>query len=198
MASVQVMISIATIIVSFVIGIIFFYITSPLPKKDKKWQIEEVISLVINFVIFIWVGKIIINFSLFIQDPLAVLAYPSNSTAFYLAVLFLAMNVLYKMKRKGFKPKPILITCIPIFLVANFSYEFIQGFIHEGAYTWSYLGLLMVLILLYLFLFEKFPEKMVFVLLLGWVIGQVTLAFILPYITIFGYIMRSEERRVGK
>src|SRR5690625_2609412 len=103
MASAQVLLSIAIIIISFVIGFIFFYIISPLSKEEKRKHIEELVSLLINFIIFIWVGKIIMNLAIFISDPLAVLAYPSDSSAFYIACLLIILNIIYKTKRHGFQ-----------------------------------------------------------------------------------------------
>src|SRR5690625_3451826 len=88
--------SIGIIIVSLAIGLITFYILNDLPKEKKKKYMEEFISQLVNFIIFIWVGKILLNISLFIQDPLAVLAYPGDSGAFYLAVLFTAIIAVYK------------------------------------------------------------------------------------------------------
>src|SRR5690625_3616935 len=76
---------IAHIAGSFIAGFIFFYLMSALSKAKKKQQAEEVTSLLINFVIYIWIGKILLNFLTFIKDPLAVLAYPSNSHAFYIS-----------------------------------------------------------------------------------------------------------------
>lgn len=61
--------SIGIIIISFVVGLIFFYMISYLSKEQRKAQIEEIVSQLINFIIFIWIGKIILNFSIFIKDP---------------------------------------------------------------------------------------------------------------------------------
>src|SRR5690625_1095176 len=94
--------AVGIIVISFIVGFAFFYITSPLQKELKKAQLEEMFSQLVNFIIFIWVGKIILNFSIFIDDPLAILAYPSNSEAFYLAVLFSAILLFYKSWQKTF------------------------------------------------------------------------------------------------
>src|SRR5690625_2232093 len=94
--------SIGIIIVSILAGLVFFYMTSHLPKEHKKAQLEEMFSQLVNFIIFIWVGKIILNVSIFIEDPLAILAYPSNSEAFYLAVLLSTILLFYKSWQKKF------------------------------------------------------------------------------------------------
>lgn len=189
MASAQVLLSIAIIIISFVIGFIFFYIISPLSKEEKRKHIEELVSLLINFIIFIWVGKIIMNLAIFISDPLAVLAYPSDSSAFYIACLLIILNIIYKTKRHGFQVGSLMISFIPIFLVANFVYEFLQMIWYGSMYSWSYMALLMILIILYLMLFEKKPRKTTYLLILGWSLGQLLLSILLPFTTVFSYIL---------
>jgi|SRR5690625_2802581 len=189
MATVHVLFSIATIMISFIAGFIFFYITSTLSKTKKKLYIEEIISLIVNFIIYIWIGKIIINFSIFIRDPLAVLAYPSNSNAFYIAILLIILNVLYKIKRHRLQIEPLFVSFLPIFLVANFVYEFIQIVWYRDTLSLSYLALLMILIILQLMLAEKIPEKITYILLLGWGIGQLVLNIFLPYTSVFNFIM---------
>lgn len=187
MATVQALTSIGIIVSSFMIGLLFFYFLSPLNKKEKKFQLEETVSLIINFIIFLWVGKIIINFSQFIRDPLAILAYPSNSSAFYIACFLIILNVIYKVKRHKFQFRPLLTSFIPIFLVANFVYEFIQIVIYGN--TWTYMALLLVLIMLYLLLFEKRPHILSYVLILSWSIGQLVFSFIFPYTTVLDFML---------
>lgn len=188
MASVQVLASIAIIIISFIAGIGFLYIISSLPKAEKKQQIEEIISQLINFVIFLWIGKILLHIKLFISDPLAVLAYPSNSGAFYIATLFLLLNVGYKVKRHKLNAKKLLASFIPIFLVASFVYEFIDIVWNGNTYSWEYLGLLTLLLVIFMVFQEKVSfMKFNYHLLLAWSLGKLVLALILPFTAVFGY-----------
>lgn len=190
MATTQVLVSLAIIIVSFIIGFIFFYSTSNLEKKEKKTQIEEITSLLINFVIFIWVAKVLLNLSLFIKDPFAVLAYPSNSNALYLATLFIIINIVYRIKRHQFNVQPLYISFVPIFLSASFIFEFIQIVWVKSAYSWLYLGLLMLLILVFVLLNDSVSKvKVAYNLMLAWSLGTLILALILPFTTVFGYTM---------
>src|SRR5690625_4872518 len=94
--------------VSFIAGFIFFYIFSNLHKTEKKEHIQEITSLIINFIIFIWIAKILLNFNLLIKDPFAGLAYPSNSNSFYLAIVFITVNIFIKVKRESFPFMSIL------------------------------------------------------------------------------------------
>lgn len=190
MAAVQVLSSIGIMVVSFIIGLIFFYVISPQPHVEKKQRLEEVISLIVNFVIFIWIGKIIVRFSVFIEDPLAILAYPSDSSAFYIASLFVAGTIVYKVIRYQFNAELLMSTFVPVFLVSSFVYEFIEITWNDNGFSWGYLGLLMVLIILYLLLLNRLSAIQIsYVLLLIWATGQLVFTFIYPFATVFGFIM---------
>src|SRR5690625_2965938 len=146
------LISFAIVIVSFIIGIISFYIMNPLPKAKRKQYIEELSSQVINFVLFIWVSKVILNLPLFFTDPIVVLSYPSNSHAFYLAVLFSSLLLLYKWAKKKINMVAFIESGILVFLVTSFSYELIQIVINKEPFTFKYLVLLAVLLSLFFML----------------------------------------------
>lgn len=126
--------SIAIIFTSFTAGFGFFYLFSPLTKEVKKKQLEQLLSLLINFFIFIWVGKIILNIGVFVRDPLAILAYPSNSNAFYVATLFIALNVMYIGKKGKINSLQLLTVFVPVFLAAAFVYEFFQMMLNGHRY----------------------------------------------------------------
>src|SRR5699024_7227882 len=74
---------------SFIAGLLFTYITSIASKTTRKKQLDAIISIVINLIIYIWIGKILANISLFIEDPFAVLAYPSDGKALAIALALL-------------------------------------------------------------------------------------------------------------
>ena len=190
MPAVWVFMSIVILIISFIAGFIFFYVTSSLTNHVKKKQLEEITSLLIDFIILIWIGKLILNINVFISDPLAVLAYPSNSKAFYIAVLLLILHIGYQVKRHKFEIKTLLFSFVPVFLVASFVYEFIQIVWVGNTFTWCYLGLLMVLLIIYLIFHDRISSKRItFSLLTIWSLGQLILAMIMPFITVFGYML---------
>lgn len=189
MPSFQALIPIAFIVGSFIAGFIFFYVMSPLTKEVKKQQAEAVLSLLINFVIYMWVGKIILNLSTFIEDPFAVLAYPSNSHAFYLAVLFSMLHIGYKVKRHRLDGQLLFQSFIYVFLPASFVYECMDIIWMGNRYTWGYLVLLFILLLILMLLQNVALPKRNGVMLFAWSIGQLLLALILPYAATFGYLM---------
>lgn len=188
MAIASKLMDIGIIVVSIAAGFISFYIISNLSKGTKKRNIEELTSQFINFVIFIWLGKIIIHFSTFIKDPLAILAYPSDSSAFYLAVLFIAILLAYKAKRKKLDSEAFTEAFLHVFLVASFSFEFIQLVWNNNPFALGYLILLTILLVLYFTLNERITvHRLVIILLIGWSSGVTGLFFLQPIVTVFGY-----------
>lgn len=183
-------IEIGLIVLSLAAGIIFFYIMSDLSKEQKKRQVDELTSQFINFIIFIWVGKIILNFSIFIKDPMAILAYPSNSDAFYIAVLFIVILLAYKSMRKKMDMTAFTESFLHVFLIASFLYEFIQLVWNDYTYAFGHLVLLSVLLVIFFLIRERITAiLLISVMLIGWSAGVLLLTFIHPFVTVFGYIM---------
>src|SRR5699024_377189 len=101
MPSAVVLISIGQYVIAFIIGMLFYYMTtSEKDRKKKQHAIDLALSYIINFVLYTWLAKIVVLFSLFIKDPFAVLPYPSDSRMFYLANVFLLIHIVIQIKRK--------------------------------------------------------------------------------------------------
>ncbi|MEJ8766357.1 hypothetical protein WKU33_10915 [Oceanobacillus sp. HCA-5259] len=163
---------------------------SDLSKNNKKIHIEQMVSELINVVIFIWIGKILTNLKLFIQDPLAVLAYPSDSQAFYLAILISGIILFINVKRGKINAVPFMKSFIPVILVASFSYEFIYLVWLQTGGTIGYFILITLLLILYYIVHDQLPDKLLFIMLLVvWSVGVFILYSIQPFVTVFGYII---------
>lgn len=190
MATVSALTAIVILVISLIAGFLAFYLISDLSKTEKKKQLEELTSQFMNFVIFIWVGKILMNFSVFIRDPLAILAYPSNSTAFYLAVFFSAVTIAIKSKRQKIDVLSLVKSFIYVFLIGSFVYEFIQFIWNNNTYSINYMILLALLIIVFLFIHDRVTTHLVFIIILiGWTSGALALAYVMPFTTVFGYTM---------
>lgn len=190
MATTAVLTSIGVLVISFVLSFIFYYIISERSKQERKQTIEYILSTIINFVIYVWVGKILLNIPVFIRDPLAVLAYPSDSKAFYVASFLLVLHLLYQGRKNQWKIKQFAEGFAPVFLSASFFYEFIQVTITGEENYWGYLILLGVLLIFLVSGLGQLPfERSHYFLMVGWAIGKIGLAIVLPYTTVFGYIM---------
>lgn len=190
MVAAQKLTMVAIIAGSMAIGFIVFFVISDLPKSQKKKMITEMISQLVNVVIYIWLGKIILNLALFVKDPLAILAYPSNAHAFYLAILFSALTLAYKQIRRQMDVASFIHACIPVLLSASFVYEFIQFVWYDYTYAIGNLILLTVLIIVFLLIRDQIRSTTVTtIMVIGWGAGTLLLTFILPFTTVFGYTM---------
>lgn len=188
MASLAVVKQVGIIVLSVAIGFLYFYLMSPNSKEIRKKQMDNLLSLLVNFVIFIWIGKILANFTRFTLDPVAVLAYPSNSSAFYIGTVFLLINVLYKKYRGSLDVIELLKIGLPTFLAATFMYEFIQRIFIGQSHNGTMLLFITVLIILYT-LNKKHGTKYVIILTFILCIGLFFISMVMPLMTFFGYIV---------
>jgi hypothetical protein len=182
-----------SIIIAFISisgGILAYYMVSELPKEQRKKQINEMTSQIVNLILFIWAGKILLNFPAFIQDPLAILAYPSDSIALYLAILFSSALLFYKSRKGQLDVLMFIQTFIPIFLISSFLFEFIQFSWNAQTLSFGYMVLLAVLLVLHLLIQRKLDVyALTIVMLTGWSLGISMLHFVQPFVTAFGYLM---------
>ncbi|WP_342558638.1 hypothetical protein [Metasolibacillus sp. FSL K6-0083] len=182
------LISIATIFFSVVAGLILYYWLSSSNKEEKKQQPEEVINFLMNFIIFMWIGKIIMNFPLFIKDPLAVLAYPADSTSFYFAIIGSILRLVYQRKKIQL---PIFIAALlPVILAASFMFEFIQFLQDSNLYSLVNMIFYMFLLSIFYYLNERMPALILFlILLMSWFVGTMMMFFTQPYVLFLGYLL---------
>jgi len=173
------------LVASFIGGLLFFYVTSTESRNEKKNRVDNFISFLFNLIIFIWLGKIIVHFQTFISDPLAVLAYPSNSKAFYVAIILFCINIIYRKIYKKENLFVLLHTFVPIFIAGSFTYEFLQIIVLGSKTAWMQLTLYVILLILYVL----FQHKKISIIVFIWIIGHLTIASLFSYSTIFGYIL---------
>ncbi|MEN1967232.1 hypothetical protein WMZ97_04045 [Lentibacillus sp. N15] len=190
MAIASKLMTIGVVVFSLAIGIVTFYIFSQAPKDQKGHYIGELVSQMVNFVIFMWIGKVLLHFSIFVTDPLAILAYPSDSSAFYFAVLCIAFLLLYKSSKRKIDILGVIGAFLPVFLIASFTYSFIQLVWNHHTYAFGQLILLMILAAAWLGMPERLLVRtQIFLLLTGWTAGVLLLYVFQPYVTVFGYIV---------
>lgn len=177
-------------ILSIALGVIVFYIVSNWAKEQKIKQAGEVISQIINFVLFMWLSKVILNLPLLFRDPLALLAYPSNSKAFYLAILFSAAVLLYGVNSGRIKGQTFIRTLWHILLPAAFFYEFAQLAWFGDAYAFGNLILYAVLLGLFFGVNDRLSFSAFSAVLLSvWTGGMLLNASLGLFPSTFGYTM---------
>jgi|SRR5699024_2132072 len=173
------------LIASFIAGLLFTYTTSTASKAKRKKQIDTIISIVINLVIYIWIGKILANLSLFIEDPFAVLAYPSNGRALAIALVFLTIHILYKIWFKKEDLMPIIKLLLPVFIASAFMYEFLQMIVMGNKSHWVQVLLYAVLLLIYVLLQEGVLRN--WLIIYSWILLQLYFTITKSYTTVFQY-----------
>ena len=181
---------ISIIAISFVFAFLAFYLMSSLSKEQRNKQINEITSQLVNFVLFLWLAKILLNLPLFIQDPLAVLAYPSNSEAFYLATLFTAGLLFYQTRKRKIDGGLLAHSFVQVLLAASFVYEFIQLVWRDNPFSFYYLAVFGVLLVSFHLLQGRVSSQNQISIVLGiGAAGFFAISFLLPYLTLFGYIL---------
>lgn len=177
-------------IASIALGFAVFYIISDFAKAQKLKQAGEAFSQLINFVLFIWLSKILLNLALMFRDPLALLAYPSGSKAFYLAVLFSAAVLLYGT-RKGRIDGWLFVRALWLILLpAAFFYEFARFTWFGDAYAFGNLILYAALLAVFLGISDKLPpHTATSVLITLWACGMLLGSVLQSYPSAFGYVM---------
>lgn len=184
--------TIGVLVISLALALSLFYFFSDLSKDERKKYTDELISQLVNFILFIWAGKILLNISLFFQDPLAVLAYPSDSKAFYLAILFTAIIIFYKKKRGNLNLIVFAEAFTYVFLVAVFIYEFIQFILSKNQFSIGYLVLFLILLLLFYVMKGRVKvHTLLLTTLIVLTIGLLVLGVIYPYVALFGYLIEQ-------
>ncbi len=188
MFSTSVISKLGYLILSFIIGVLFFYVNNEGEKLNKKKQLEMIFSLLINFIIFMWIGKVILHFPLLFKDPIAVLAYPMNSYTFYIATFLLVINLVYLVIQKKEKLVDIFQTFLPIFLASLFAFEFVKLVIEHQSQQYLAFILQLCLLLIYLFYGNKnmSVKKIIFMI---WIVGKFVISIISPYTMIFNIMI---------
>lgn len=188
MATTAKLLSLAIIFFSIITGLFLYYWMSPTSKDEKRKQMENVTNFFISFVIFMWIGKVIMNLSIFLKDPLAVLAYPTDSTSFYFALIGSILRLFFKRKNIRF---PIFFNAlVPVMLTASFMFEFIQFMQDRNLYSLTNMILYMILVSIFYYLNERVSMLVLFfILLISWFIGTMVMLFTQPYVLFFGYFL---------
>ncbi|WP_068672648.1 hypothetical protein [Oceanobacillus sp. Castelsardo] len=175
-------------LISLFVGIIIYYLINDKSRESNKNQVNEIISEIVNFVIFLWVGKVLFNYSRLLEDPLIVFIIPSDSTSFYFAFLCMGGLFFYKFKQRRFDVGKFLQAFFPIFIFSSFCYEFIQLVWENNRFSFGYSLVLGILIIVLLLTYGRVNNfHFITIMLVGWSIGLIILAFLQNHIVIFGY-----------
>src|SRR5699024_12691843 len=94
----SVMLSIGILFASFLGGILFYYVVDHNDKQHKKYELDQFLNVRIQFILYLWLMKIIAQFSMVFQDPMCVLAHLANSMHFLFASVTLLVHLWFKYR----------------------------------------------------------------------------------------------------
>lgn len=139
--------SLVVLIGSLLIALLYYFFYSPFSKKETKKHIDEISNVFIGLAIAIIVGKIITHFPTFLKDPISILAYPSDSKAFYIGILIIIGYCSWKVVKSYDHFQKLFFAFISIFITASLLYEFVMQIFGNGNSSILYLFLLFALFL---------------------------------------------------
>lgn len=180
---------IAILMISFVIGVGSYIGMSKEPFQQLKKRLDWLLSIVIQLVIYIWLAKVLVLFKLVIKDPFAVLAYPSNATMLYLALLFTGIHIAIHIKKGVLLGSEMIRVFVPVLLSTHFVYSCIQVYQTSRTAFLIQAGIGVLLIIIYV-MFEKVHYvRGSLLLLILWSFGNGWIAIIYEHYTLFGYLL---------
>ncbi len=153
--------------VSFVLGFLFFYGVSPYEKGKRRGLLDRVSNILITLVVSIWIGKVVLQWSTFLSDPIAILAYPANTNAFYIAIIITILFSKWRWISTINQYYDHLYVFNTVFLAASFIYSFLHHIFYQT--NWLYLiGLLLLLFFIIYYSDKKSPITISNTTLIGW------------------------------
>ncbi|MCA0971290.1 hypothetical protein LCM20_11850 [Halobacillus litoralis] len=111
--------------VALLVGILFYYILSQQSNAYKKKVVERTLSLFSIVFVWMFVFKFVTHFPLLLDRPLALLAYPSGTLEFYLAVGMTAVYYVIDMKRGKVEQEDMHVDLFRVLSGTMFVYYFL-------------------------------------------------------------------------
>ena len=153
------------------IGVLFLWLLGPFSKKDTKEYINQFGSLATLFLFSLLIGKAILHWDVFIQDPRAIIAYPSSTSSLYLAMG--AVAVYYGWKVVVGKTLTYLVDAsfavLYVLFTGLFSFSFLELLLEtsrqpEALINLGIYGVLLVSV--------AFQNKSILIPMSGWILSS--------------------------
>lgn len=179
-------------IVSIIAGGLFYRYYSRFAKEKQKQMEDSLFSLLLTFVFTYFFGKIVFHFSLFIQDPPAILAYPSGKNEFYLAAVLTFVHAMSLLRKRKMDGRELLFSGLMVFLPALLLKTFLDTMLlQSGMVLPIILELVVLSVFVLLFAFHIFKTSDVIYIWVAWILSKWLLVFIAPFPTLFGVMVDS-------
>lgn len=112
--------SLLIIIVSFTIAFFLFRLISPFDNQTIKNHLDVIVDLLIFTFFSILGAKIILNIQLLMSEPIAVLSYPSDANALYLASFVVVGRIYWIVKKQRVNWRPFFDSLTRFLLLSHF------------------------------------------------------------------------------
>ncbi|GGC94511.1 hypothetical protein GCM10007216_26550 [Thalassobacillus devorans] len=179
-------------IVSIIAGGLFYRYYSRFSQAKKKRMEDSLFSLLLTFIFTYFFGKIVFHFSLFFQDPPAILAYPSGKNEFYLAAVLTFAHALFLLRKKQMDGRELLFSGMMVFFPALLLKNFLDAMLLQNGMELPIIVKLFVLsVFVLLFAFQTVDKSHVIYLWLAWLLSEWLLTFIAPFPMLFGVIVAT-------
>lgn len=186
----SVMLSIGILFASFLGGILFYYVVDHNDKQHKKYELDQFLNVLIQFILYLWLMKIIAQFSMVFQDPMSVLAHPANSMHFLFASIILLVHLWFKYRNNTSATINLFQTGSFIIIASLFIYEILQLLTQPGADFNVMIVVLAALIVTNVLLYGKHNELILSGSLIGvFLIVACGFAFFKGYYMFFGFML---------
>ncbi|SDC32098.1 hypothetical protein SAMN05421734_106139 [Pelagirhabdus alkalitolerans] len=183
----------ATVIITVVslgLGVGFFWFTSPFETHLKKRHLNYLVDLIITFIIAMIISKMILHIELVFTDPIAVLAYPSDSRAFYMATAVLFIFIYRHIKQGNYNGGEFLNTSVRFILSAHF-FSLFGSLILTTQYVSIVQLSIHLLLLMAIVIWPKvFDHHFMAVIVIVWGLGQ-AFASLFDTMVLFGFYVSS-------
>ncbi len=165
--------SFVVLVISILVSMLLFRFLHPFNERKGKQYVDEIGTIFIGIAVSIIIGKILLNVSEFITDPIAILAYPSDSKAFYIGLLFVVVYVKWRVIRSYDHFEELFFSWMFVFFAASFLYEFVISVFGNGTGNGISMVIPFVLLIGFLLLYEKVAIGLLAILgMVLWSLGQ--------------------------
>ncbi|MBM7540337.1 hypothetical protein [Amphibacillus cookii] len=177
------------LIISLAIGLVFFLLTTTLSKALRRVYLYLFVDLISFFILILIAAKALLHIELFLSDPLAVLAHPSNANGFYLATLISGLYAYRKIRVDLFSFDLVIEGFIRLFFSANFVYLFSLLILLDREVSIYQLTFHFVTLLIIIFYQDRNYYHILNPLIVGtWGLGHVVLS-LSSQVQLFGFYL---------
>ncbi|WP_411954234.1 hypothetical protein ACKXGF_13605 [Alkalibacillus sp. S2W] len=186
MATTAAIIDILMLLGSWLVGLIVYRLFA----AQRVAKLEDIAGVVLNIILLTWVGKVVFQLPLFLQDPIAVLAYPSSANALYFGIFIAFILLTRKAYKESIDLNKQLYGFVYSLLFASFSYNTTDLIVFENTFAIYNLIILAVVVITLIIVDQHLKPGLLSGLLISlWSAGHLIMQFWAPFTTTFSFLL---------